>query len=581
MRFLLKYWRAYRRLFFFGVSFLTMEACCDLLQPTIASRIIDIGVKNRDLNTVLSYAGIMLLVALFGAGCAVMRNLLASRVSQLFVRDLRLDLFSKLYTFSFDELGRHSAATLITRMTNDTTQLQNFANGLMRIFIKGPLLSIGSFVMVFFLNPRLAVILAVAAPLIFLTIYASMKAGFPFFARMQVQLDRNNGIIREYLSGVRVVKAFNTFNFEENRFKGSNDALTHTSVTANRVMAIFTPMITLWVNFSVIFLLWNAPPQIMAGSLRIGEIVAFINYMAQIMTSMSMIFNVYQQFIRAKASADRIGEVMNIDSACETGDYPVDKLSGAIRFEHVNFTYPNAPGYTALRDISFSVEPRETIGIIGSTGSGKSTLLNLIPGFYKPDSGSVLLDNRPVNTYDSEKLRGVVSVVAQTAQLFTGTIADNIRWGKENASMDEVIAAAKAAQAHEFIISFPLGYDTWIGQNGVNLSGGQKQRVSIARAIIRDTKILLLDDCVSAVDVETEAAIMAEINHISRDLTCILVSQRVSSLMRLPKILVLDDGGVAGIGTHEELLRGCGVYREICQSQLGSAAVEDGKAAAV
>ena len=578
MKFLLKYWRRYRFLFFTGISFLTMEACCDLLQPAIASRIIDNGVKNRELNVVLRYACIMLLVTLFGACCAVMRNHLASRVSQYFVRDLRLDLFTKIYGFSFDELGKHSAATLITRMTNDTTQLQNFANGLMRIFIKGPLICIGSVVMVFFLNLRLAAILSVAAPMIMLTIYLSMKAGFPFFARMQVQLDRNNGVIREYLSGVRVVKAFNTFKQEEARFKESNSALAHTAVSANRVMAVFNPIIMLWVNLSVIFLLWNAQPLIRSEQLNIGEIIAFINYMAQILFSMIMIFNVYQQFIRAKASAERISEIMNLSSPDEAGSHPADKLTGHIRFDNVSFTYPGAPGRPALKDISFEMYPRETVGVIGSTGSGKTTLIQLIPGFYKPGSGSVLLDGLPAHTYDPEKLRESISVVAQTAQLFTGTIADNIRWGKEGATEDEVVAAAKVAQAHGFITSFPAGYDTWVGQHGVNLSGGQKQRLSIARAIIRDTKILLLDDCVSAVDVETEAAIMAAINEISKELTCMLVSQRGSSLMRLPKILVLDEGGVAGLGTHEELLKNCTVYREICRSQLGALSGADGKA---
>lgn len=569
MSYLLVYWQRYRKLFFTAVFFLTIEACCDLLQPTIASKIIDNGVKSGELDYVLRAGGFMLLVALTGAACAVVRCQIASRVSQHFGADLRSDMFKKINSFSFQELGKHQAATLITRITNDTTQLQHFANGMMRVFVKAPILCVGSFVMVVLLNPRLIAILAVIAPVITLLIYFSMRVGFPLFAKMQTLLDKNNSVIREYLSGVRVVKAFNTFDEEVDRFEESNASLADISIKANRVMSVFMPFITLIVNMSIVYLLWTAGPAIANGRLQVGQVVAFINYITQILMSLTMIFNVYQQFIRAKASAERVSEILSASGEEDSGSISPLNMKGRIKFENVTFRYPGTSDRPVLYDLNFTVEPLETVGIIGSTGSGKTTLVNLIPGFYSPTQGNVLIDDRRVAEYNQEKLRNSVSVIAQTALLFTGTIAENIRWGKPDATQEEIVEAAKAAQAHNFISSFQDGYNTVLGQGGVNLSGGQKQRISIARAIIRQPKILILDDCVSAVDVETEAAILQSVKRVSLGLTCVMISQRISSVMHLPKIIVLDEGNIVGIGSHRELLRNCGVYREICRSQLG------------
>lgn len=569
MSYLLVYWRRYRKMFFIAIFFLTIEACCDLMQPTIASKIIDNGVKAKELSYVLRLSCSMLMVALLGAVCAVVRSQLASRVSQHFGADLRFDLYKKVSGFSFQELGKHQAATLITRMTNDTTQLQNFANGMMRIFVKAPILFIGSFIMVILLNPRLIVILAAVAPVITLIIFISMKAGFPLFAKMQALLDKNNSVIREYLSGVRVVKAFNTFDFEVGRFEESNAALSDVSIKANRVMSVFMPIITFIVNMSIVYLLWTAGPNISSGKLQVGQVVAFINYISQLLMSLTMIFNVYQQFIRAKASAERVSEVLGATGEESAGDVQPDNLSGEIEFKNVTFSYPGTSGRPVISNVSFKIMPMETVGIIGSTGSGKTTLVNLIPGFYSPTEGEVKIDGKLVGEYNQESLRERISMIAQTALLFTGTIEENIRWGKNGATREKIEEAAKAAQAHGFISSFPDGYGTVLGQGGVNLSGGQKQRVSIARAIVRNPKILILDDCVSAVDVETEAAILQAINKVSKGLTCIMISQRVSSVMNLSKIIVLDDGVVVGCGPHKELIKNCAVYREICRSQLG------------
>jgi ATP-binding cassette subfamily B protein len=573
LKFLQKYWLKYRKRFLLAIIFLTVEATCDLLQPTIMSHIIDNGVRTRSLRSVLEMSGLMLLVTLIGAAGAIIRSQLASRVSQSFGADLRSDLFQKIHSFSFEEASKHEAASLITRITNDSTQIQNFANGLMRIFVKAPILAIGAFIMVALLSLKLAAILLVVVPLIVLFMYLSLKIAFPYFAKMQQKLDRNNSVIREYLSGIRVVKAFNTFDQEVDRFEKSNSDLAEISIKANRVQVVFMPIITFTVNMAVVFLLWTAQPEILKGTLRIGLIIAFINYIAQILQSLTMIFNVYQMFIRAKASAERVSEILTIEKDQRKGDFPSDKIQGEITFKNVTFSYPNTVGTPILRNINFKINSKETLGIIGSTGSGKTTLVHLILGFFQANAGRILIDNQPIEKYDLDGLRESISIVPQKALLFTGTIVDNIRWGKMDASDEEVVAAAKVAQAHKFIESFQDGYNTWIGQGGVNLSGGQKQRISIARALIRHPKILILDDSVSAVDVETEAAILNGLNQMNKDLTCITISQRISSVMNLPKILVLDEGEMAGFGTHQELLKTCRVYQEICQSQLGKSLI--------
>lgn len=569
MGYLKIYWQRYRLMFCAALLFLSVEAFCDLLQPTIVSTIIDSGVKAGNLNYVLSRSALMLFVTLVGAAGAVGRNQIASRVSQKFGADLRLDMFKKINSYSYEELGRRDAGGLLTRMTNDTTQMQNFANGLMRIFIKAPILGIGAFIMVTFLNWRLALILLFVVPIVIILITVSMKIGAPLFSKMQKSIDRSNSVIREYLSGVRVVKAFNTFGYETERFETVNEGLASISIKANRVMAVFTPIITLCINLSVVFLLWTARPSIMDGSLKVGQVMAFINYISQILMALTMIFNVYQQFIRAKASSERIGDILNNDAKEEvTGDTNPGHITGRISMERVTFSYPDSHGTPVLKDISIEIAAGETIGIIGSTGSGKTTLINLIPGFYRPDSGSVRLDGVCVTDYMLNELREKISVVPQKVQLFTGTIADNIRWGKMDATDEEIIEAAKTAKAHDFIMSFPNGYNTLLGQNGVNLSGGQKQRVSIARALVRKADLLILDDCVSAVDVATEAEILAGLRkHAS--ITCLMITQRVTSVMNFPKILVLDNGCAVGFGSHSQLIETCEIYNEICRSQLG------------
>ncbi|HEX3047346.1 MAG TPA: ABC transporter ATP-binding protein, partial [Bacillota bacterium] len=513
----------------------------------------------------------MLGITAIGASGAIGRNFLASHVSQRFGRDLRLDLYKKIQQFSFANIDQFDTASLVTRLTNDVTQVQNFANGVMRIFVKAPLLCIGSLIMATMQNPSLAIILLMVVPLISVLIFISMRIGYPFFMKVQQALDRVNGVMREYLSGVRVVKAFNRFEYETDRFAGANQELAATSTKAMRVMACFSPGISLSVNLGIIAVLWFGGIKVNNGSMHVGQVIAFISYMTLILFSLTMISFIFNQFVRARASSERIGEVFSAKNTMMEAAVPLrtTEIKGCVEFDRVDFSYVPGAGEPILKGITFAAEPGQTIGIIGSTGAGKSTLVNLIPRFYDPTSGSVRVGGVNVQDLDIRELRERIAVVPQKTVLLTGSILDNIRWGRENASRDQIEQAAAIARAHDFISSFPEGYDTLLGQGGVNLSGGQKQRISIARALVRRPEILILDDSASAVDVVTEAAIRDGLREYSRDLTCFIITQRITSVMRTDKILVLDAGVIVGAGKHEELMKNCTVYQEIFRSQIG------------
>lgn len=580
MRFLKKYMKKYWVLFISAVSCLMVEALCDLMQPTIMSKIVDIGVAGKDMNYVLKMGGLMLLVTAIGAGGAVSRNILATLVSQRFGRDLRADLFKKVQTYSFDNMDKFEGASLVTRLTNDVTQVQNFANGLMRIFVKAPLVGIGSIVMAVLLNPQMSVVLFAVVPVVIIIIYSSMKVGYPYFSKVQKALDRVNSVMREYLSGVRVVKAFNRFYYETDRFDKTNEELSGVSIKAMRVMATFGPGIMLAVNFGIVAILFLSGIRVNDGRMHVGQTIAFINYMTQVLFSLMMITNIFMTFVRAKASAERIGEVFEEENSMQEPEKPerVPEIKGRVDFEQVYFSYTGTSGEPVLKNITFSCLPGETVGIIGSTGSGKSSLINLIPRFYDSTSGSIKVNGVDVRKLDTKELREKIAIVPQKSTLFTGTIMDNIKWGKENASIEDVEVAATISEAHNFITSFPEGYATYLGQGGVNLSGGQKQRVSIARALIRKPEILILDDSTSAVDVTTEAKIREALKNYSRDLTTLIIAQRITSVMSADKIIVLDNGEIAGIGPHEELIQKCEIYKDIFRSQIGKELIQHGTA---
>lgn len=581
MHFLLPYVRKHWKLFCVAVAFLTVEAACDLMQPTIMAKIIDVGIAENRMDYVLSMGGLMLLITAVGALGASTRNIISSRVSQKFGTELRSDLFRKIQTLSFVNIDKYERASLVTRLTNDVTQVQNFVNGLMRIFVKAPLLCIGSLIMAARLDLHLSVVLAIVVPFVALLVVLNMKIGFPRFMFVQKALDRVNGVIREYLSGVRVVKAFNRFDYETDKFNLANAEYRDRSVTVMRAMSVFNPAIMLTVNFGIIAVIWLGGIRVDNGQMQIGSIIAFINYMTQILMSLMTISMVFNMFVRAKASSVRIGEVFSETNAMTWNDdapKPTFGKKGRVDFEDVSFSYEGPAGEPVIKRITFSCLPGETVGIIGSTGSGKSSLVSLVPRFYDADSGVVKVNGEDVKNVDPQRLRESIAVVPQKTVLFTGAIADNIRWGKDDATRQEVEEAAKLAEAHEFISTYPEQYETRLGQRGVNLSGGQKQRLSIARALIRKPDILILDDCTSAVDVATEARIKQSLKTYAKGLTCLLIAQRITSVMDADKIVVLDQGEMVGIGTHDTLMHSCGVYREIYQSQIGKELQADAKA---
>ncbi|MBO7747134.1 ABC transporter ATP-binding protein [Paenibacillus sp. MWE-103] len=572
MRYLSPYLRRFGKPFAAAILFLTLEALCDLLQPTLMSRIIDVGVQNKDLNYVFRFGGYMLLVTAFGAVAATMRNVISSHVSLNFGTKLRSDLFRKIQTLSFTSIDKFDRASLVTRLTNDVTQLQNFTNGLMRIFVKSPLICLGSLIMAIRLNPPLSVVLAVVVPMVAVLIVCNMRIGFPLFSRVQKALDRLNGVSREYLSGVRVVKAFNRFEFETDKFGGVNRSYREITARAMRMMSIFSPGIMLTVNFGIVAVIWIGGQRVDQGHMQVGHIIAFINYMTQILFSLLMISNVFNLFVRAKASSERIGEVFaeRDDMTWKDGAAAKPQAAGSVSFKGVSFAYGGTDA--VLRDVTLDCRPGETIGIIGSTGSGKTTLVSLIPRFYDAAAGTVEVDGTDVRDVEPKRLRERIAIVPQKTVLFTGTIRDNLLWGKEDATEEEMVRAAKMAQAHEFIAASPDGYDTKLGQGGVNLSGGQKQRLSIARALVRQPAILILDDCTSAVDAATETRIKAALREYAEGLTCLLIAQRMTSVMDADRIVVLDNGEIVGSGKHDELMRTCRTYQEIYRSQTGKEA---------
>lgn len=577
MKYYQKYVRKYLIPFSLAILFLTLEAICDLLQPTIMARVIDDGVAKGDLQYVFKMGGLMLVITLVGALGAVTRSILATHVSQRFGSELRSDLYQKIQKLTFTQMDRFDKASLVTRLTNDISQVQMFVNGMMRIFVKAPLLCIGSLIMAIRLDFKLSIVLFIAVPIVSLLIYFNMKLGFPRFTRVQQAIDRVNSRIREYLGGVRVVKAFNRFDFEVEKFADVNEQLKNRSIQAMRLMAAFSPLIALTLNLGIIVALWYGGHRVDDGSLQVGIIVAFINYMTQILFSLMLISMVFNMFIRARASANRISEVFAVETAVDVNDRKSVQLEerekGSIQFDHVSFAYVN--GGTVLEEISFKCGGGTTLGIIGATGSGKSTLVRLIPRFYEVTSGTVSISGLDVTDWDVHELRKRIAIVPQKTTLFTGTILENIRFGNDAATFEDIQEAARMAEADAFIQTFPEGYETVLGQGGINLSGGQKQRIAIARALVRKPEILILDDSTSAVDVITENRIKQSLRNVAKQLTTIIIAQRISSIQDADWILVLDQGRIVGQGTHATLMENCAVYQDIYRSQMGKEVLAD------
>ena len=579
MRKLFSYLKPYWKAASLAPLLMMVEVVTDLLQPILMANIIDRGIAVGDVDYIIRTGILMVGIAIIGLaggfGCIIASGI----ASQSYGADLRSALFKKIQSFSFANLDRFKTSSLITRMTNDVTQVQNIVLMSLRIMVRAPLLSIGGIIMTVSINPRLASILFIAIPILAFVLVIVARKGFPLFSAVQARLDRVNDVMRENLAGIRVVKAFVRSDLEKDRFRTANEALMEVTVKASRIMALTMPFIMLIMHLSIVAIIWFGGIQVNNGQMQVGEVVAFISYMTQILFSLMMVAFISIMFSRAKASADRIQEVLEteVDLKDLFGENSGFIEQGRVVFENVSFRYSDAKGEPLLKNISFTAEPGQTIAILGGIGSGKSTLVSLIPRLYDVTEGAVLIDGQNVRNIPLELLRSSVGFVLQESILFTGSIRENLRWGKEDATDEEIERAARMAQAHEFIMDFPEGYDTLLGQRGVNLSGGQKQRLAIARAILKEPPILILDDSTSAVDLGTESRIQAALNQMRRKPTIFVIAQRISSVMDADKILVLEDGRIAAEGVHQQLLETSGIYQDIYQSQMGEGAFQHEK----
>lgn len=566
MRLILKYIKNHLGIFLFSTFFLTMEAMADLFQPTFMSFIVDRGIKNASIRQIFFFGLCMLGIAIIGAICAIMRNHFASRVSQTIGRELRRDMYHNVQLLSMENIDRLRPASIITRITNDVAQIQEFINGIMRIMVKAPLTCVGAILLIMLQTPGQAPVMVVILLIVAVLVFGNMRIGYPRFGAVQRRLDRLNSVTREFLSSVRVVKAFHAEQEEMEKFEDVSLALSYANTSALRTMAIFSPFISLTVNFGIVLLLWISGNE---QSTQIGRLMASVNYMTQVLFSVGMISNALNTAVRAVASSERIQEVLKEKPAQLIPEKPLmPDIRGDIRFEQVCFAYAGA-GKEALHKINVHIHSGETVGIIGSTGSGKTTLVNLIPRFYDAVSGKLWIDGCDITQIDIKQLRMAVAVVPQKALLFSGTVRENLQWGCEEAKEDELYRAAQIACADAFIKQSAQGYDTLLGQEGVNLSGGQKQRLSLARALVRNPRILILDDCTSALDARTESDVLKGLREMTGSTTVLLVSQRISTVMYADHILCLDNGHLQGYGTHEELINSCKTYQEIYHSQIG------------
>lgn len=576
LRRLATFLRPYRIWAILAPLFMLVEVAMDLLQPRLVQRVIDVGIAEGDSTVIIQTGLLMVAVALVGVVGGMLCTVFALLAAQHFSADLRGELFRKVQALSFGNLDRLETGSLITRLTTDVTQVQDVVSMLLRIMVRAPLLMVGSLVMAFITSPRLSLLFVVLIPLVLISLAIIFRKIYPLFGRVQRQLDRVNTVMQENLAGVRVVRAFARAEHELARFTGVNTELMDRTIVAVRTSAITMPIMIFIVNLGIVGAIWLGGIQVDRGSLQVGQLIAFFNYLLQGMIALGMVSFLLVRMARAEASASRIGEVLDSQPDIVT---PPDarsdiRLEGRVEFRNVDFTYHGEAALPVLHDISFVAEPGETVAILGATGSGKSSLVQLIPRFYDVSDGAVLIDGVDVREIDEETLHRQIGVALQESILFTGAIRDNIRYGQPEASDEEVERVARMAQAHDFIASFPEGYDTKVGQRGVNLSGGQKQRLAIARALLTKPAILILDDSTSAVDVATEARIQAALESFPH--TRFIVAQRISSVVGADQILVLDEGRLAATGTHEELMENSPIYREIYTTQMERGVVAHG-----
>jgi ATP-binding cassette subfamily B protein len=567
---ILSYLRPYWKPAALSVMMLSVSVIAELQIPRLLQSIIDTGIPNKDLYLIGTTAVLMVVIAFLDAGMAIGNTFLSVRAAQGFAADVRSAIFRRIQSFSFGNLDKFQTGQLIIRLTSDVNIIQMMVMMGLRMFIRAPLMIVGSVLLMYSINAKLADIILLIMPFTLILSGVFVWKGQPMFMKVQTKLDKLNSVLQENLSGVRVVKAFVRQKHESERFEVANVDLMNQGISVNRFMMFLMPALFVMINLGVLAVLYFGGLQVIQGTFTVGEILAFSNYLLSSMFPLIFLSIMASQISAAVASGNRIYEVLDSEPMVQNKPdaKPLSDVTGRVAFEGVSFSYMKG-GEPVLNNISFSADPGQVVALLGATGSGKSTLINLIPRFYDANSGSVTVDGTDVREVTIESLRAHIGIALQEPVLFSGSIRDNIRYGKPGATDDEVIEAAKAAQAHDFITSLPKGYDTEVGERGVGLSGGQKQRVSIARAILVKPKILILDDSTSSVDVETEALIQEALETVMKGRTSFIIAQRISSVLKADKILVLDRGKIVAEGHHKELMETSPIYREIFDSQLG------------
>lgn len=545
------------------------EVLGDLLQPKLMSKIVDDGVLGQDMNLIIRTGLLMLLVLIGGGACGIAASAFGGIASQSFSRDLRVDVFKRVMGLSFEQTDKFTTGSLVTRLTADITAIQQMVDFMLRMLVRDSLLFFGGIIMMLTLNVRFGIIILCALPVEIIMMIVILKKANPYYSIVAKRLDSVNSVVQENVTGARVVKAYVREDTEEKRFDNANISLMESNLRVQTLMAILQPLLMIILNLSVIAVIVIGGWQVQAQAMKVGEVMAAITYLTQVLHGVMMMSMMFQTLAKASASANRLREVLETDPVIKSGSVSLsDKTGGTVSFKNVSFSYPETKGRPVISDLTLDIKSGESVAILGATGSGKSSLVNLIPRFYDCTAGEVLVDGVNVKDCKLDELRKKVGIVLQKSELFSGTVEDNIKWGDKNATHEDVISAAQAAQADEFIQKIPAGYEGIIAEKGASLSGGQKQRLSISRAVLKKPEILILDDSTSALDLGTEAKLRAEIDRKMNGTTLIIIAQRIQSVKSCDRIAVLDHGKLCACDTHENLLKTCEVYQDIYASQV-------------
>lgn len=545
------------------------EVLGDLLQPKLMSKIVDDGVLGQDMDLIIRTGLLMLLVLIGGGACGIAASAFGGIASQSFSRDLRVDVFKRVMGLSFEQTDKFTTGSLVTRLTADITAIQQMVDFMLRMLVRDSLLFFGGIIMMLTLNVRFGIIILCALPIEIIMMIVILKKANPYYSIVAKRLDSVNSVVQENVTGARVVKAYVREDTEEKRFDDANISLMESNLRVQTLMAILQPLLMIILNLSVIAVIVIGGWQVQAQAMKVGEVMAAITYLTQVLHGVMMMSMMFQTLAKASASANRLREVLETDPVIKSGSVSLsDKTGGTVSFKNVSFSYPETKGRPVISDLTLDIKSGESVAILGATGSGKSSLVNLIPRFYDCTAGEVLVDGVNVKDCKLDELRKKVGIVLQKSELFSGTVEDNIKWGDKNAPHEDVISAAQAAQADEFIQKIPAGYEGIIAEKGASLSGGQKQRLSISRAVLKKPEILILDDSTSALDLGTEANLRAEIDRKMNGTTLIIIAQRIQSVKSCDRIAVLDHGKLCACDTHENLLKTCEVYQDIYASQV-------------